>query len=267
MESDLGESAAGSERSLGRAIRNDLCRYLDWDSRFFGFSIAEMNQGPLNQDTFDQASAWCRSQRIRCLYFTADANDAATVEFAEKNGFHLVDVRLTLTGHIKSNGIVPPRIRPWRESDLPALAAIARVSHRDTRFYFDRGFSNDRCDDLYETWIRNSCAGFADAVLVADTGQVSGYICCHLDPTGEGRLTLQAVAAPFRGQRLGSDLVHAALNWFASKGISRAVMSTTARNIASQRLYQRCGFQTASTKLIYHRWFQPAGNQGEDAQS
>jgi len=234
-----------------------ICRYLDWDSRFFGFPIAQISGGRLDQFTLDSVTAWCGSRRIRCLYFIADTNDAATIELAEHNSFHLVDVRLTLARKIESGGIVPPRIRPWQESDLPALAAIARISHRDTRFYFDRGFANDRCDDLYETWIRNSCAGYADAVLVADAGQAAGYITCHLDSNGEGRIGLVAIRSSFQGQHFGSDLVHAALNWFESKGASRVSVVTQGRNIAAQCLYQRCGFRTASTQVVYHRWFPP----------
>jgi dTDP-4-amino-4,6-dideoxy-D-galactose acyltransferase len=151
---------------------------------------------------------------------------------------------------------MPPRIRPWCERDLPLLAAIARISHRDTRFYFDRGFSSDRCDDLYDAWIRNSCAGYADAVLVADVGETAGYISCHLDANSEGRIGLAAVGAAFQGQHLGSDLVQAALHWFASKGVSSATVVTQGRNIAAQRLYQQCGFRTVSTQLFYHRWFE-----------
>jgi dTDP-4-amino-4,6-dideoxy-D-galactose acyltransferase len=138
------------------------------------------------------------------------------------------------------------------------LAAIARISHRDTRFYFDREFSNDRCDDLYETWIRNSCAGYADAVLVADAGQTAGYITCHLDSNSEGRIGLVAIGSSFQGQHLGSELVNAALNWFATKGVSRVSVVTQGRNVAAQRLYQVCGFRTASTRVVYHRWFEPA---------
>lgn len=234
---------------------SDICRYLEWDSEFFGFPIARMCGGRLDQDILDRSTAWCCSRRIRCLYFTADPDDPVTVEFAEHNSFHLVDVRLSLTRHVELDSSMPGQIRPWRDSDLPSLAAIARISHRATRFYFDSGFSQNRCDEFYETWIRNSCSGYADAVLVVDPGQPAGYISCHLDPSSEGRIGLVAIGPLFQGQRLGLDLVHGALHWFASKGVSRVSVVTQGRNIAAQSLYQRCGFRTASTHLFYHRWF------------
>ena len=233
----------------------DAVRYLDWDSAFFGFPIAQMRVGRLDRAVLDRANEWCRAQDIRCLYFIADADDPSTTELAERNGFDLVDVRLTLACQIGSNRSMPPRVREWCDSDLPALAAIARISHRDTRFYFDRQFPNDRCDDLYETWIRNSCAGFADAVFVADAGQPAGYITCHLDPDSEGRIGLVAVGPSFQGQGLGSAMVHAALHWFAIKGVSRVTVVTQGRNTAAQTLYEKCGFRLASRQMYYHRWF------------
>ena len=75
---------------------------------------------------------------------------------------------------------------PWRESceadagagrvgaplkgsgSAPRFGQSQRDSHRDSRFYYDPGFPNQRCDELYETWIDRSCHGYADTVLVAE---------------------------------------------------------------------------------------------------
>ncbi len=241
-------------------MMEEICQVLDWDSHFFGFPIARVRHGRLTQRLLDPVNRWCCSQGIRCLYFMADPNDAESVESAELGGFHLADVRLTFARKIESGSVMPPRIRSWCQSDLPALAALARVSHRDTRFYFDDGFANSRCDDLYETWIRNSCAGYADAVLLAQVDdQTAGYVTCHLEPNSEGRIGLLAVSRDFHRQGIGSNLIRGALNWFAGLGVTRASVTTQLRHVAGQRLYQRCGFRTASAHLLYHRWFPPAG--------
>jgi hypothetical protein len=31
---------------------------------------------------------------------------------------------------------------------------------------------------------------------------------------------------------------------------------TQGRNVAAQCLYQACGFRTALTQVVYHRWFE-----------
>ncbi len=146
-------------------------------------------------------------------------------------------------------------IRPCRAADLPALKAIARTVHHDTRFYFDPRFPRERCDALYETWIEKSCGGYADLVLVADLhGAAVGYCSCHRRGN-EGQIGLFGVHADYHGQGVGSQLIREALRWFIEQGLERAAVTTQGRNIAAQRLYQKHGFMTQAVQLWYHRWF------------
>jgi dTDP-4-amino-4,6-dideoxy-D-galactose acyltransferase len=136
------------------------------------------------------------------------------------------------------------------------LRSIARISHRDSRFYYDAGFPDSRCDALYEVWIERSSSGWADAVLVADVdGTAAGYVTCHLAPSGEGSIGLLAVAPEFQGRKLGAQLTGAALEYFRVNEKQEVTVVTQGRNLRSQRLYQRSGFITSSVQLWYHKWF------------
>jgi ribosomal protein S18 acetylase RimI-like enzyme len=148
-------------------------------------------------------------------------------------------------------------IRPFRAEDVPSLEAIARVSYTDSRFYFDAHFPRERCDEFYATWTRNSCngSGFADQVLIAEVDGLSmGYISCKCHGT-IGHIGLVGVAEQTRGRSLGQALVNQALIWFTEQGMTAVEVVTQGRNIAAQRLYQRCGFLTASLQTWYHKWY------------
>ncbi|MFL5802214.1 MAG: GNAT family N-acetyltransferase [Roseiflexaceae bacterium] len=205
------------------------------------------------------ALAWCETHAIDCLYFLADVDDALSARLAEEHRFHLVDVRMTL--ELRSFGTLPdahPRtcIRPCAPDDVSVLCMIAKLCHRDSRFYYDPHFPNALCDALYETWIEKSCAGDADIVLVAeDQGQPTGYIACHMDEQSGGQIGLVGVAAAARGRGLGRALVAESLRWFAAQDARQVSVVTQGRNVQAQRLYQRCGFLTRSVQLWYHRWF------------
>jgi len=235
-----------------------ICTYLDWDSRFFERRIARVNGDRLDDAKLSQVLGWCRSNRIDCLYFLADSDDAQTSFLAERNGFLHTDVRLTFERSLTGGAPVTPpgdRVRVARDLDLEALKAIARTGHRDTRFYFDFRFERARCDLLYETWIENSFSGFAQAVLVAEVNQEAvGYITCCLRGT-ESQIGLVGVANQCQGMGLGQELTEAFLAWSVEKGSRRATVVTQGRNLSAQRLYQRMGFLTASLQLWYHRWF------------
>jgi ribosomal protein S18 acetylase RimI-like enzyme len=70
-----------------------------------------------------------------------------------------------------------------------------------------------------------------------------------------GSIGLFAVAQEFRRKSLGRQLVAAALEYFRHNGLAQATVVTQGRNLASQRIYQRCGFLAESVQLWYHCWF------------
>ena len=240
--------------------RDPVCTYLEWDSQFFQRRIARLNRHRLDHATMAECAHWCRHHRIDCLYFLADSNNLETPRLAEANDFHLTDIRMTLGRVVVPEDFAANSFdgfRHAREDDLRALRTIARTSHRDTRFYFDGHFEQEKCDLLYATWIENSFRGFAQAVLVAEAdGEPAAYLTCHLNDQGS-QIGLVGVGEGHRGKGLATKLVRAFLSWSREQGARRALVVTQGRNLPAQRLYQRNGFITSSMDLWYHRWFAP----------
>jgi len=236
-----------------------LCQLLPWDTSFFGLNIARLRPCRLTRESLAAALDWCRSQQVRCLYFLADFDDRETLGLAESAGFGLVDMRLTFARDVPAaGGATGPDagIRLFQDADAAPLKVIAGRSHRDSRFFFDGHFPEDRSVALFETWIERSCGGWAQAVLVAEAdGVAAGYCTCHIDDRGLGSIGLIAIAEHAQGRGLGAGLVRASLSFFRQRGAARAKVVTQARNIPAQRLYQKMGFVTESAQLWYHKWF------------
>lgn len=247
------------------------CELLPWDTRFFGVSIARVRGNILSATTADSIERWCGDHQIQCLYFLARPNDSVTVKLAESRGFHLVDVRVSMDqpldlSSIPSATTLSSPYRAARRDDIPELRRIARLSHTDTRFFFDDRFTVKQCESLYETWIQSSVEGFAQAVFVIEqSGRVAGYITCHVSKEAqEGSIGLIAVDASQQGKGLGRQLVAAAMDWFTARKVPRVSVVTQGRNVAAQRLYARCGFIPRNLELYYHRWFSIAGTDKDD---
>jgi len=257
-------------------FEDEACEILQWDSDFFELKIARLHGAKLRAARADAVDTWCERQAVNCLYALLRADDPENSRVALSHGYNLVDVRVTLErepdckseSHLDLPSSGPAcLIRPFEARDLPALQRIARTRHRDTRFFFDGNFSPQRCEDLYERWITNSCQGYAQAVFVAQPRGTSvegvaqgndctGYITCHWEgPEKAGRIGLFAVDAASTGRGVGRALVQAAVDWFALQGQLRVSVVTQGRNVAAIRLYERCGFSTARVELFYHKWF------------
>jgi dTDP-4-amino-4,6-dideoxy-D-galactose acyltransferase len=241
----------------------EFCQLLPWDSDFFGKRIGRAIVHRLSPETVEAIVKWCETHAIECLYFLADSDHMETVRLAEDNGFRFVDIRVSLQCNVidrqarySDDPSQTVRVRHSRQSDIATLQTIARTSHSDSRFYFDPCFPADSCEALYETWIKRSCEGYADVVLVAELNdQPVGYVSCHLmgnEPRGQ--IGLVGVGSQARGRGLGRILIDHSLHWFSDQTVERVRVVTQGRNISAQRLYQSCGFTTKSVQLWYHRW-------------
>ena len=231
---------------------------LEWDSKIFGLRIGRFLSPRLDHARVEEALRWCDAEGVDCLYVLTASDDAPSVRVAEAHGFRFVDVRLTFARRASRTGVPAPRggvVRPAREEDIPALQAIAQVSHHDSRFYFDGNFPEGRCDELYAVWIANACRGRSEIVFVAEAeGQPVGYLALNRSDPDEGQIDLLAVHPTAQRRGLGRGLVTAAVDWCAAHGLARLTVVTQGRNVRSQALYQRAGFVTTGFQLWYHVW-------------
>lgn len=232
----------------------DVCSHLEWDSNFFGYRIARVNVPTLTPERVDQLAAWCRAERVDCLYFLADADDIQTSRLAEQHRLCFVDVRMTLTASVTARH-TDRSIRECLPDDISILKSIARANHRASRFYHDPVFSADLSDRMYELWIAGSCDDFANVALISCEHDVpTGYITCNLLPDGRGEIDLLGVSAQHRSKGIGGRLIDASMDWFHAQGVSQVEVVTQGRNIPAQRLYQKHGFLTQNIAHWYHWW-------------
>ena len=236
---------------------SDTTERLDWDSAFFGLTIARVTPTRATSRELASAVRWACDASVDCLYFLADADDDASVRAAEENGFSLVDVRLTLERPVSPDVSeqADAAVRPATLEDLPILVSIARVSHRNTRFHRDGRFDAQRADEMYAVWIERAVKGeLADAAWVVDVGSGPvGYLTVSRDGAC-ALIGLVAVDPSSRGLRYGERLVGSALRWAAGKRLGRLVVRTQGHEARAVRFYERAGFTTSAVQFWYHYW-------------
>jgi dTDP-4-amino-4,6-dideoxy-D-galactose acyltransferase len=250
---------------------NEPCVFLDWDTKFFGRRIGRIHSSTLDPASLAAIMAWRAEHQVECLYFLADpdaADSAATIRLAETSGFRLQDVRVM---YELKRPAEPPvfedvvvldnriRLREAKEADLPYLLGTARRAYFHSRFYNDPHFDDERCDEMYATWLTKSIGApsdLADMTFVAELADVpTGYMTCKVDRTNQiGTMRLLGVLEAARGNSLGEKLVAHTLRWLWSQGVQKIQVATQGRNITAQRLYQRIGFLSQRMDLWYHWW-------------
>jgi dTDP-4-amino-4,6-dideoxy-D-galactose acyltransferase len=233
---------------------DEPCKVLEWDSDFFGRRIARYCGDDLREGTTAAAMDWCHRHKIDCLYVLL-REEPESIAIAERCGFVHVDTRITLARTLADLGQATAQVRSAEASDMPALRAIARCGHHDSRFYHDPHFPRKACDALYKTWIERSCKGWADRVFVTPRdGPPGGYISCHALPEGNGSIGLIAVGEQHRRNGYGGQLITGALEYFRDRGLRTVRVVTQKRNSGGRRLYERHGFSVESSEIYYHAW-------------
>ena len=237
----------------------DPCEFLDWDTEFFGIRIGRVIGHTVTRAKLKEIDTWSHRNKVRCLYLLAQCDDPETVFLAEEDGFHLVDMRVTFDRQLfEPFPEMAEGLRLAQPADMPVLEKWARTGFTDSRFFFDRQFPRERAAALYAAWVRRDNQSSSSAVIVFSPEEncPMGFISVTLNSTADaGQIGLLGVGPEARGKGAGQALVNGALAWAAQRGAQKAIVVTQARNIAAQRLYQRCGFMVHSIELWYHKWY------------
>jgi dTDP-4-amino-4,6-dideoxy-D-galactose acyltransferase len=232
---------------------------LPWDTEFFGFRVGRLSSPRLTTASLNSALKWAKAERLRCAYFFADGECPSTLSLACEGGFKFVDVRMELSLAAGPMPALPPEamFRPAAARDLPAIAALSRIAHLDTRFFKDENFPAAKAAELYVEWIHRDFKLHRVFTVPLTHEDIAGYITCEYDRTTKvGRIGLIAVTATRRRRGLGRALVAGALQWFWDSGCEEVRVVTQASNVAAQRAYQSLGFRTVNACATFHRWFQ-----------
>jgi dTDP-4-amino-4,6-dideoxy-D-galactose acyltransferase len=239
----------------------NLFKLLDWDTKFFGFPVGHLSCRRLTPAIDARARDFASTHGIALLELLCDSRDRLSVSTAERSGYSLADIRLTLERPLRSTPTsdLPAgyRIEKANETHIPALRSIARDLYQDSRYFFDERFERSKAREFFEVWVEKAVRGTFDhecLILVRGSGEPAAYCTVRRHGQSAAAIGLFGVAASAQGQHLAVPFLQNVLAALAAGGIDRVEVVTQARNVRAQRVYQRCGFVTKSTELWYHKW-------------
>lgn len=224
---------------------------LAWDSEFFGRRIGALTKTWTPASIKADLTA-ARGNGYEYLISRPPVEDAAAIRALEAAGFYLTDVGVTWFSDVPTRLRDADRtaasiVRHAIEADIPWLSKTASTLFPLSRFYHDPFYSKADADRLHEAWLANSVRGYAaDAVLLAPE---SGFVTCKLAKDGAGEIVLIGVVEGARLRGAGRALMTAALEWFASKGVTTVRVKTQVKNLRAMNFYHRLGFDLHSTDM------------------
>jgi dTDP-4-amino-4,6-dideoxy-D-galactose acyltransferase len=269
------ESSVVVVRERGVMLGLACWRKLRWDTEMFGFPAARLDlllcDGDYHQglatatELIEGVIKDCKASRIIHLVARIDSDELLSLHALEQQGFETIDGVLTFSLRLSQTKITPARtdlvIRLFQQSDLEEVLSIARSAYVFDRFHADRTLTPEIADKVNETWVRNSCLGDSDAVIVTCNGRkVVAYATCniHRDTssllgTTFASIGMVATRSDFRGQGAASCATAGTLDWCQRNGVDVVEVGTQLRNLAASRLYESNGFRLTATHLTLRK--------------
>ena len=238
----------------------ELISLLEWDSKFWGFSIAFLSSRHLSENILFRVSQYVRKKDIRLIEYLCNCHDKKSVRLAEQNGYEFKDIRLTyekkLTRKVNVELNEEIQFGSAQAEHIPALRKMSRNLYLDSRYYYDRNIDKDRIAEFYMDWVEKAVKKeYDDECYVYLINQVpKAYCSVKYNSDDLAQIGLVGVSNSHTGKGLGGQLMHNVSNSLIEKGCKRIQVVTQGRNYPAQRLYQKNGFLTHSTELWYHKW-------------
>jgi ribosomal protein S18 acetylase RimI-like enzyme len=175
-------------------------------------------------------------------------SDTRESQVLKAAGFTQVETLLTYEKQPSEKAAADPRLRKARPTDRERVKQIAGCSFRFSRFHIDPGFSPGAGNRIKEAWAENFFRGVrGDRMLVAEeSGNLAGFILL-LEKLEGVVVDLIAVDPAFQGKGVGTALLLGA----ETKG-RRISAGTQQANLASCRLYQKCGYTIEKSECVFH---------------
>jgi GNAT superfamily N-acetyltransferase len=244
-------------------------RLLDWDTRFFGFPCARVENltatGDLNQRRDNAARVvsgllkWSQSKSIQFLAAKIPA-DPALAQALEQCGFYLTDTAMgfTLKQIEKLPQSEPPAGYDFLENpgNAETIASAFSSLFWDGRFHHDPAIEKTTADRLWQEAVKNQLAGDADmSFLLTYKNQPAGLVTVAESFADKqcGCLFIVGLRESHQRKGLGRILLTQAVNR-ASDRFKQLEVETSTYNLPAIRLYQSVGFQPNEARLSFHCW-------------
>ena len=230
---------------------------LPWDSAHFGFPVASIPDGELEENDLSGILEILRTEGTRLVYHSRSQplrDERMLIRF---DGL-LADEKVTFAKQLtRESGVeTDEHIHPYAESSVSdALLKLALDAGKFSRFRIDPHFRNNEYQSLYRTWIERSVSrDIAHEVIVYESdGQVLGMVTMG-EKNHRGDIGLVAVSELARGKGIGKKLMIAAENDFRRRGYLDIQVVTQGINEAACKLYTGSGFHLDEKIYYYHFW-------------
>ncbi len=247
----------------------------EWDSDHFGFPVCKLDYFLINEDFKDNISVtkklysnfdqWRTKNNIKVCFAQIDSSNFIPCEILQKNNFMFYEC---ITQRSKNLNDFDPEIfdqinyRFASKKDSEILENIAKSNtFSKSHFYLDNNFDRNKVDSLYSKWIRKAINNKENKIIIIEENtDIAGFfIYRFFNLMGVklkfAQLEFVAINKEFRGIGLGKKIFEAVISECYNNNIEIIDSTLVDKNIISQKIHEKYGFNLVNTYYKFHKWF------------
>lgn len=232
----------------------DKFKILNWDSNFFGFKVAEIEENFLSQGNDQILQKLAQEEDVSLVYYSTH-QPLKEIENSFYS-FTLVNKRVPIFKKLSGKPSIHPKISFFQgsspETELFEMVLRAGVY---SRFRMDPNIPKEKSDELYRIWLIKSIEGkLASKVLVyREAGKIVGFATLVIEQP-IGKAPLFAVSRKFEGKGVSFALMNAVDAVFLDHGCTCYESATQYENRPALKIFERHGFELKPLNYVYHLW-------------
>lgn len=246
-------------------LNTNSVKYLDWDSKFFGFPIGRIHALGCTEMLLMKSLAYAEKEKIQFIELFCDASDSQSIQASEDLAFHLADVRFTFTKKLKEdlqnvkddNTPSGLTFKKAGSNDINDLKIAGRGLFANSRYYNYPYFDKGKVDLMFQTWIEKAVRGEWDDELyyLADKSGILAFNSFRKQGSATS-IGLFGVNEAHQGKGLGSLLLNKVSQLIYNRRVTEVNVVTQGRNANAVHLYQKNRFILSKITLCYYKWLE-----------
>lgn len=232
-----------------KPLMDDAFEILQWDSVFFNFKVAKINNDVLLNDLLLKKM---NDGNVKLAYYSS--RNKLTETSNEYYNIDLVDEKITFLKEIEKSFLISKTESYPEKYPDKQLINLAIESGIYSRFNVDLKIGRKKFEELYTQWIVKSVSKeIADDVLVYKIDEeIAGFVTVG-QKNERANIGIIAVDKSYRGKGIGKTLMKTAENFYFNK-LKLIQVVTQGDNLPAIKLYESCGYKHEKTEYFYHLW-------------
>jgi dTDP-4-amino-4,6-dideoxy-D-galactose acyltransferase len=227
--------------------------FVDWDSKFFGFNVAQINRENIRKKELSKILTGLKKENYRLVYLFVSKK----ISYSLPNfNIKYICKKIIYQKKILPQCLIHKNIKKYKMPyPTDQMIYLAIESGICSRFKLDKNIDENKFNELYEKWIVNSVKKeIAAEVLIYEIDNKQAGLITFDKLYRVGKIGIIAVDRCYRRRSVGSFLLNAAEYYLHEAGYDKITIVTQNYNKAACHLYKKNGYHIDGAEHVYHIW-------------